>query len=115
LLEKSDGIGSCGYPPLEAERTAGSDSQLGSAEGRDFTGLSDIPASWASCIRANASLQAEIGWCRSLWDFHYMSALFQTANVATLPPTDIMSVVLGAAELKGDQVDYLEFRCGQVE
>jgi hypothetical protein len=44
-----------------------------------------------------------------------MSALFQTATVATLPPTDIMSLVLGAAEWKGDQVDYLVFRCGQVE
>ena len=69
-------FGSCGYPPLETERTAGSDPQLGSAEGGNVTGLSDIPASWGE-LPANASLQAEIGWCRSEWDIHYMLALFR--------------------------------------
>ena len=56
------------YPPPETERTAGSDYHLGSAEGGNVTGLSDIPASWGE-LPANASLQAEIGWCQAnrLW------------------------------------------------
>ena len=52
------------YPPLESERTAGSDYHLGSAEGGNVTGLSDIPASWGE-LPANASLQAEIAWCQA--------------------------------------------------
>jgi len=56
------------YPPLEAEWTDGSDDEFGSAENRTVTGLSDIPASWGE-LPANASLQAEIGWCQAnrLW------------------------------------------------
>ena len=48
-------------PPLETDRAAGSDSQLGSAEGGFVTGLSDIPAGWPT-LPANASLQVEISW-----------------------------------------------------
>ena len=48
-------------PPLETDRTAGSDSQLGSAEGGFVTGLSDIPEGWPT-LPANASLQVEISW-----------------------------------------------------
>ncbi len=56
------------YPPLEAEWTAGSDYHLGSAEGGNVTGLSDIPASWGE-LPANASLQAEVSWVQAnrLW------------------------------------------------
>ena len=42
------------YPPLETDRTAGSDPQLGSAEGGFVTGLSDIPEGWPT-LPANAS------------------------------------------------------------
>ena len=49
------------YPPLETDRTAGSDPQLGSAEGGFVTGLSDIPEDWPT-LPANASLQVEISW-----------------------------------------------------
>lgn len=49
------------YPPLETDRTAGSDSQLGSAEGGFVTGLSDIPEDWPQ-LPANATLQVEIAW-----------------------------------------------------
>lgn len=56
------------YPPPETEWTAGSDYQLGSAEGGNVTGLSDIPASWGE-LPANASLQAEVSWVQAnrLW------------------------------------------------
>lgn len=52
------------YPPLETERMDGSDYHLGSAEGGNVTGLSDIPTSWGE-LPANASLQAEIAWCQA--------------------------------------------------
>lgn len=52
------------YPPLEAEWTVGSDYHLGSAEGGNVTGLSDIPSTWGE-LPANASLQSEIAWCQA--------------------------------------------------
>lgn len=52
------------YPPLEPERTAGSDYHLGSAECGNVTGLSDIPASWGE-LPANASLHAEVSWVQA--------------------------------------------------
>ena len=52
------------YPPSETDRTAGSDYHLGSAEGGNVTGLSDIPASWGE-LPANASLQAEVSWVQA--------------------------------------------------
>ena len=52
------------YPPLETERTAGSDSQSGSAYGGLVTGLSDIPASWGP-LAPNATLAAEIQWVQA--------------------------------------------------
>lgn len=52
------------YPPLETEWTAGSDYHLGSAEGGNVTGLSDIPASWGE-LPSNASLQSDIAWCQA--------------------------------------------------
>ena len=52
------------YPPLETEWTAGSDYHLGSAEGGNVTGLSDIPASWGE-LPANASLHAEVSWVQA--------------------------------------------------
>ena len=56
------------YPPLGAQWSSDSDNDLGSAEGGNVTGLSDIPASWGQ-LPANASLQAEIAWCQAnrLW------------------------------------------------
>jgi hypothetical protein len=52
------------YPPVAAQWTDDSDNDLGSAEGGNVTGLSDIPASWGQ-LPANATLQAEISWCQA--------------------------------------------------
>lgn len=59
LLEKSDGIGSCEYPPLDTGRALATDSQSELAHGGPATGLSEIPSSWPE-LPANASLQVEI-------------------------------------------------------
>lgn len=52
------------YPPLECERTAGSASPLGSAEGGFVMGLSDIPSSWGD-LPPNASLASEVQWVQA--------------------------------------------------
>jgi hypothetical protein len=52
------------YPPLEPERTAGSGSQFGAAEGGLVTGLSDIPVSWGK-LPPNASLASDIQWVQA--------------------------------------------------
>jgi hypothetical protein len=52
------------YPPPETERTACSDYHLGSAEGGNVTGLSDIPGNWPE-MPSNASLGAEVSWVQA--------------------------------------------------
>ncbi|MBM3967673.1 MAG: hypothetical protein FJ308_21850 [Planctomycetes bacterium] len=56
------------YPPLGAQWTDDSGSQLGTVDGGNVTGLGDIPASWGE-LPSNATLQAEIAWCQAnrLW------------------------------------------------
>jgi hypothetical protein len=55
------------YPPIAAVATTG-DTDAEEATDTRVQGLSEIPADWPQ-LPANASLQAEIGWCQAnrLW------------------------------------------------
>lgn len=52
------------FPPLESRRMPVTYSQSKPAHCDHVTGLSVIPISWGE-LPANASLQAEIGWCQA--------------------------------------------------
>jgi hypothetical protein len=52
------------FPPLDSGQKPVTDSQSKPALCDHVTGLSEIPPSWGE-LPANASLQAEIGWCQA--------------------------------------------------
>ena len=72
------------YPPLVAQWTDDSDDDLGSADGGNVTGLSDIPASWGQ-LPANATLQAEISWCQA----NRLRVVEEKSNGATVVHLDL--------------------------
>ncbi|MFZ4081124.1 MAG: hypothetical protein ACOYKN_07845 [Pirellula sp.] len=72
------------YPPLGAQWSSDSDNDLGSAEGGNVTGLSDIPASWGQ-LPANASLQAENAWCQA----NQLRVVEEKSNGATVVHLDL--------------------------
>ena len=56
------------YPPITAVETSAKSAETHETESGRVDGLSNVPASWGD-LPANASLQAEIGWCQAnrLW------------------------------------------------
>lgn len=52
------------YPPITAMEQSSKSTETHGAESCRGEGLSDVPASWGE-LPANASLQAEIGWCQA--------------------------------------------------